>query len=113
MRSLLETVQRSSEKTFVHGRFLKPVTATSQSKEHALPKRVTFFCLPFFSLETQKDYNTDKHFPGHPVRSLMQWIYRLESTKQRDAIQVSAARSEHGKIIRVPDMWALALGKRK
>lgn len=118
VRDLLDTVQRTSEKTFVHGRFLKPITATSLSKEQdgkidRSPKRVTFFCLPFFALLDQRYYDYNKHFSGYPVRSLMQWIYRLESTKQRDAIQVPAASSSHGKVIHVPDMWALAIGKRK
>lgn len=105
------------EKTFIHGRFLKPTTAISHSrdqrtKDSRRPKRVTFFCLPFFSIDRLKSYTTDKRHSGHPLRSLMQTVYRLESTRQRDSNQILNTAC-NGDAVHVPELWALMIGKRK
>ncbi|KAG8526323.1 uncharacterized protein KY384_000316 [Bacidia gigantensis] len=107
---LLRRVQKTSEKSFAHGRFLKPTTAVSNARDRS--KRVTFFSLPYFSVEPQRTYNFDKHFPGHPVRSLMQSMYRLESTRQRDSTQIISQKEYNRMAVHVPDLWALMIGKR-
>ena len=118
IHGLLELVQRKHEKTFVHGRFLRPTTAVSRSRGQAgeggrRQKRVTFFCLPFFTMESLRSYKTDKHSLGYPVRALMQSVYRLESTRQRDATQIASRVSDNQEVVHVPELWALVIGKRK
>ena len=111
-------VQKSGEKIFVHGRYMKPTVALSRARTRTVKgnrkqKRVTFFCLPFFSMESLRTYRTDKHNAGFPVRSLMQSVYRLESMRQRDSNQISGKQGENGKVIHVPELWGLIIGKRK
>ena len=118
VRSLLVQVQKTNQKSFVHGRYFKPTAAASYGidradKSHRTQKRVTFFCMPFFSVESLRAYKTDKHYHGFPVRSLIQSIYPLESTSKRDSSQIFSMISSNGYVIHVPELWALVIGKRK
>ena len=118
VQALLARVRRTNEKSYVHGRFLKPTSAVGRGNDKGdqkgrRQKRVTFFSVPFFSVKKPRIEKTDKHYDGYPVRSLMQSIYRLESTRQRDSYQVLAKRGGSGGVVHVPEFWALVIGKRK
>jgi len=132
-RRLLKRVQMTDERTFIGGKYLVPYTTRydGQSKDED-EKPCTFFSFPYFSVETRKGVkfprlDIDKENPEHPVRSLIQSRYRLESTLGRDKCQSIktlpvddvkrcihppyASKPElNGKpIIHVPQIWVLSL----
>ena len=124
---LLNKVRNTSEKKFVHGRYLKPITlvyegedtdssASYPSEERRVPKIATFVSLPVFTISCPKRHDSTKDFEGHPVRALLQSRYRLESTKRRDKEQVitkttsireQLAHESH--VVHVPQIWALMI----
>ena len=124
---LLKKVQNTSEKKFVHGRYLKPITLVYEGKdpdvdgsfppgESHIRKTATFVSLPVFTTCCPKRHTSTKDFEGHPVRALLQSRYRLESTKRRDKEQVITkttsikdhlAYEDH--VVHVPDIWALII----
>lgn len=124
---LLNKVRNTSEKKFVHGRYLKPITlvyegedpdgSTSKpSKERHVRKTATFISLPVFTVCCPKRHTSTKDSEGHPVRALLQSRYRLESTKRRDKEQVITkttsikdhlAHKDH--IVHVPQIWVLLI----
>ena len=124
---LLNKVRNTSEKQFVHGHYLKPITlvyegedpdvpSSDRPEERHLRKTATFVSLPVFTTCCPKCHTSTKEFEGHPVRALLQSRYRLESTKRRDKEQViSKTRSikehlAHGEhVIHVPHIWALII----
>ena len=124
---LLQKVQNTSEKKFIHGRYLKPITLVYEGKdpdlygstlpgESHIRKTATFVSLPVFTTCCLKRHTSNKTFKGHPVRALLQSHYRLESTKRRDKQQVITkttsikdhlAHDDH--VIHVPHIWALII----
>ena len=124
---LLNRVRNTSEKQFVHGRYLKPITLVYEGEDPDVPssdrpeerhvrKTATFVSLPVFTTCCPKRHTSTKDFEGHPVRALLQSRYRLESTKRRDKEQVITktrsikqhlAHEEH--VIHVPHIWVLII----
>ena len=124
---LLNRVRNTSEKQFVHGRYLKPITLVYEGEDPDVPssdrpverharKTATFVSLPVFTTCCPKRHTSTKEFEGHPVRALLQSRYRLESTKRRDKEQVITktrsikqrlAHEEH--VIHVPHIWILII----
>ena len=124
---LLNRVRNTSEKQFVHGRYLKPITLVYEGEDPDVPssdrpeeknarKTATFVSLPVFTTCCPKSHTSTKEFEGHPVRALLQSRYRLESTKRRDKKQVITktrsikqrlAHEEH--VIHVPHIWILII----
>lgn len=119
LHTLLTMVKRKSEKTFVHGRYLKPRTFTYEAvypeeDVQSTGKLAMFVCIPIFSLGDPKIYNTTKESSEHPVKALLQSLYRLESTVHRERKQVVAkmALSNQLQLIHVPQLWALVINRR-
>ena len=124
---LLNKVRDTSEKKFVHGRYLKPITMvyegedpdSSTSKhpeERHVRKTATFVSLPVFTVCCPKRHTSTKDFEGHPVRALLQSRYRLESTKRRDKEQVitkTTSIKDHlahkDQVVHVPQIWVLII----
>ena len=124
---LLNKVKNTSEKKYVHGRYLKPITlvyegedpdlfASHHPEERPAGKTATFVSLPVFTTCIPKRHAFTKEFEGHPVRALLQSRYRLESTKRRDKEQVitkttsirdQLAHENH--VVHVPQIWALMI----
>ncbi len=124
---LLNKVRNTSEKKFVHGRYLKPITLVYEGEDPDLStshrpeekhfrKTATFVSLPVFEISCPKRHVSTKEFEGHPVRALLQSRYRLESTKRRDKEQVitkttsirdQLAQENH--VVHVPQIWALMI----
>ena len=124
---LLNKVRNTSEKKFVHGRYLKSITLVYEGEDPDLPasyrsedkhvrKTATFISLPVFTTCYPKRHTSTKEFEGHPVRALLQSRYRLESTKRRDKEQVitkttsirdQLAHESH--VVHVPQIWALMI----
>ena len=124
---LLNKVRNTSEKKFVHGRYLKPITlvyegedpdlgASHHVEERPVRKTATFVSFPVFTTSHPKRHTSTKEFEGHPVRSLLQSRYRLESTRRRDKEQVitkttsirdQLAHDTH--VVHVPQIWALMI----
>ena len=69
--------------------------------------------MPVFSVEPRRKCTSNKTFPGNPVRGLLQWRYRLESTANRDNNQVAAKSKAigHDELLYVSYIWALIIGK--
>ena len=113
---LLNKVQKTCEKQFVHGRYLKPTVLVydgADPEETAKDqKTATFVSLPIFTTECERHHKSTKEDELHPVRALLQSRYRLESTKGRDKEQV--IRKVHFKkahVVHVPQIWALIINK--
>ena len=124
---LLNKVKNTSEKKYVHGRYLKPITlmyegedpdlfASHRPEDRPAGKVATFVSLPVFMTCIPKRHAFTKEFEGHPVRALLQSRYRLESTKKRDKEQVitkttsirdQLAHENH--VVHVPQIWALII----
>ena len=124
---LLNKVRNTSEKKFVHGRYLDPITLVYEgedpdvsgsyhAEERHVRKTATFVSLPVFTISCPKNHTSNKEFEGHPVRALLQSRYRLESTKRRDKDQVITktssikdhlTREDH--VVHVPHIWALVI----
>ena len=113
---LLNKVQRTCEKQFVHGRYLKPTVLVydgADPEETAKDqKTATFISLPIFTTESERHHKSTKDHELHPVRSLLQSRYRLESTKSRDKDQViRKINSKAAHVVHVPQIWALIINK--
>ena len=124
---LLNKVQNTSERKFVHGRYLRPITmvydgenpdisAAPGTEERHIRKTATFVSLPIFTMGCPVRHTSSKDFEGHPVRALLQSRYRLESTKRRDKEQVITkttsikdhlANEDH--VVHVPQIWVLII----
>lgn len=118
--NVLQKVEKMCEKGFAHGRFLEPVTILGQGrdpndKSGRKLRRVSFVCMPIFSLETSRRTMRGRKFLGHPARGLMQWRYKLDSTQDRDSKQVAAKSNAAGlnQLVYISYIWALIIGKRR
>ncbi|KAL8783570.1 MAG: hypothetical protein Q9195_009352 [Heterodermia aff. obscurata] len=114
---LLNKVQKTSEKKFVYGRYLKPTTVVYDGEESSgvvrkISKTATFVSLPLFWLERPRERMSTKDSAGHPSRTLLQSRYRLERTEKRDQEQVIAkSRPNENRIVHVPQIWALIINR--
>ena len=124
---LLNKVQKISEKKFVHGRFLKPITlvyegedpdvSTSYRPEETLVRKTaTFVSLPVFTTCCPTRHTSTKESENHPVRALLQSRFHLRSTKKRDKEQVitkTTSLQDHllhkDHVVHVPQIWALII----
>ena len=117
MAQLLNKVQKTSEKKFVYGRYLKPTTVVYYGEESSgavrkISKTATFVSLPVFWLERPREHTSTKDSAGHPSRALLQSRYRLETTENRDQEQVIAkSRPNEKRIVHVPQIWALIINR--
>ena len=116
VRELLSDVRKTNEKSFVSGRYLRPNAVVIQTKRgdrrsSRFQKRVSFFAMPFFALRPLRRENADKHSLGFPVRPLLQSIYSLESTTERDLNQINSKMMRSEGIVHVPEVWAMIIGK--
>lgn len=115
---VLNKVQKTCEKNFIHGRYLKPITVVYDGEvfdekcgNHK--KTATFVSLPIFWLDSLREQISTTDPAGHPCRALLQSRYRLESTERRDREQVvvkMSRRNEH-RVLHVPQIWALIINK--
>ena len=102
----MDEIQRTSEKQFIHGRYLDPV-ALMCVDEDLDSKTALFVSLPAFSTEYPRMHTTNTEFQGHPLRALLQSRYRLESTYRRDKVQVISHQSGADHVVTVPQIWIL------
>lgn len=115
---LIRKVKKTSEKQFVHGRYLKPITLVYDGEDpdggSKIPKTATFVSLPIFTTECPRKHTSTREDDLHPVRALLQSHYRLESTRKRDRAQVitkSALHEKQDHVVHVPQIWALIINK--
>ena len=132
---LLKRVRLESERPFVGGSFLTPRALrydSLDSSRYSADKCCIFVAFPYFAVGNAPPkasfVNLGKE---HPTRTLLQSIYRLNNTLERDQIQcirmltrkelrscIEAEESDLSKISRkvkeeliyVPQLWALILG---
>ena len=104
---LVDEIRKSHEHQYIHGRYLDPLTLKWVDEDDDMEtKTATFVSLPAFSTDYPRIHTTDREFEGHPVRSLLQSRYRLESTDRRDKTQVITHHNED-RVVVVPQIWAL------
>ncbi len=115
---LLKKVQKTCEKQYVHGKYLKPLTMVYDGEDPdggpKVTKTATFVSLPIFTIECPRKHTSTREDDFHPVRALLQSRYRLESTKKRDREQVitkSKLHENHDHVIHVPQIWAVIINK--
>ena len=115
---LLKKVQKTCEKQYVHGRYLKPLTMVYDGEDPdggpKVTKTATFVSLPIFTTECPRKHTSTREDDLHPVRALLQSRYRLESTKKRDREQVitkSKLHENHDHVVHVPQIWAIIVNK--
>ena len=112
---LLDKVQKTSEKKFVYGRYLEPITVVCKSPDGDVTKvykTATFVSLPVFWLESPTERTSMKDSTGHPSRALLQSRSRLKSTDRRDQEQVIVeSRPYEKRIVHIPQIWALIINR--
>ena len=114
---LLNKIQKTCEKRFAHGKFLKPVTIVYDGEgpvgsTSGYRKTATFLCLSIFWLNHLRERTPVEVSTGHPSRGLLQSRYRLESTERRDREQVIAKSRRHeDRVVHVPQLWALLINQ--
>lgn len=120
---LLETVKSKNEKCFVYGSYLDPIVGQFKPSEdtetdEVNAKTARFYCLPYFSLDEFPSIAPASTQPQngpriHPVRTLLQTHYQLQSTKNRDERQVARKCNGSQKVIYVPQVWCLLVNNGK
>jgi hypothetical protein len=103
------------EKSFVFGRYLKPIVLSRKLvlPHHATSVDLMFMAIPYFLLtdlsDTQENAVAGK---THPIRALVQSQYHLDSSTARETQQ--AIQRLHFRLgraaIHVPQLWLLTLG---
>ena len=134
-RRLLKRVRLESERSFVGGKFLTPRAVrydSLDSSKYSADKCCIFLAFPYF--EVSKEPMRRPFMRGgweHPVRTLLQSVYRLNDTVERDRNQcirmltrknlkscIEADEKDKAEVspkvkeelILVPQLWALILG---
>lgn len=130
---LLKRVYTSDERHYIGGKFLLPtaIRYDGQSKKPTeQEKPCLFFNFPYLSIEHHHPKNCTECAAGgsedHPMRSLFQFRYRLQTTKVKDSSQIVAkidanviskcipsalrqrfvaACEEEAPLIHVPQVW--------
>ncbi|KAK0513496.1 hypothetical protein JMJ35_004482 [Cladonia borealis] len=111
---LLKKVEKTCEKTFVHGKCLKPVTLVYSGEDpndtsKDIGKTAMFVSLPIFWLDFLPQQSFAQNSPGHPSRALLQTRCRLESTRRREKEQVITKSGSVQGVIHVPQIWVLII----
>ena len=134
-RRLLKRVRLDSERPFVGGRFLTPRALrydSVDSSKYSADKCCVFLAFPYFAVaRDQPRKATEKNAPEHSVRTLLQSVYRLNNTSERDQTQCirmlrrknlrscieadetevfEVSRRVKEELIYVPQLWALTIG---
>ena len=134
-RRLLKRVRLELERPFVGGKFLTPMALrydSLDSSKYSADKCCIFLAFPYFEIRKEQTKQVIlKHDQEHRVRSLLQSVYRLNNTVERDKTQsirmlsrkklTSCIKAEEGdlseisrngkeELIYVPQLWALVLG---
>ena len=134
-RRLLKRVRLESERPFVGGKFLTPMALrydSLDSSKYSADKCCIFLAFPYFEIRKEQTKQIIlKHDQVHRMRSLLQSVYRLNNTVERDKTQsirmlskkklTSCIKAEEGdlsdisrngkeELIFVPQLWALVLG---
>ena len=134
-RRLLKRVRLESERPFVGGNFLIPRALrydSLDSSRYSADKCCIFLAFPYFAVARERPRKAvEKYGEEHSTRSLLQSVYRLNDTKERDQSQsirmlarknliscIEADESDISEISRhvkeeliyVPQLWALILG---
>ena len=134
-RRLLKRVRLESERPFVGGSFLTPRALrydSLDSSKYNADKCCTFLAFPFFAVRGEQQKKAfGKGGQEHPIRTLLQSVYRLNDTAERDKTQsirmltrkslrscIEAEETDISKVslqvneelIFVPQLWALVLG---
>lgn len=134
-RRLLKRVRLESERPFVGGKFLSPMALrydSLDSSKYSADKCCIFLAFPYFEIKKEQTKQMIvKHDQEHRVRSLLQSVFRLNNTVERDKTQsirmlsrkklTSCIKAEEGDIstisrngkeelIFVPQLWALVIG---
>jgi hypothetical protein len=118
--ALFKQIRNNSEKRFKYGRFLEPTVISliglngeeDKTREPQL-KSATFISIPYLNLQTLQPHSL-KDSSAHPVRSLLQCHYGLESTERRDRSQVACKaypKAQELQAVHVPQLWCLLLNK--
>ena len=134
-RRLLKRVRLESERSFVGGKFLTPRAVRYDSldnSKYSADKCCIFLAFPYFAV-SKKPMRRPFMRGGleHPVRTLLQSVYRLNDTVERDQTQcirmltrknlkscIEADEKDKAEVspkvkeelILVPQLWALILG---
>lgn len=113
---LLATVRKELEHSYVHGKYLVPGSVRCDGTDSKDKKRedvtAMFICTPYFAFEDHR--KTVRNALGratagtHQSRSLLQYQYDSESTRERDASQ--ALNLGTSEILHVPNVWTLIIG---
>ena len=133
-RRLLRRVRTESERHFVEGRFLAPRALrydSLDSSKYSSDKCCIFLAFPYFEVMKERAKTVPlMDTEEHTVRTLLQSLYRLSDTTERDNTQSirmltqkslsSCIQAEDGDaklsketreyLIYVPQLWAIILG---
>ena len=136
---LVRRVRQECERHFVGGSFLIPRSVRYDSKDsskYSADKSCMFVAFPYFAVTQEQPRSPMANAQGdekqkHPMRSLLQSIYRLNDTSERDQSQsirmlspshlqscIDTVRGEdsglsrtvNDEMIYVPQLWAVILG---
>ena len=133
-RRLLKRVRLELERPFVGGKFLTPMALrydSLDSSKYSADKCCIFLAFPYFEIRKEQTKQIIlKRDQEHSVRSLLQSVYRLNNTVERDKTQsirmlsrgklTSCIEAEEGdlseisrngkeELVFVPQLWALVL----
>ena len=107
---------------FLGGYYIEPGTvlrADSRDMQTNAKEDIsaTFLCLPYLMTGAMEVKAKRDKCERYPLKSLLQWAYQHESTKERDASQAfpKYAKGENTKqsILYVPSLWVLILHNSK
>ena len=119
---LLDKIKNRRISHFSDGCYIEPGTVLRADSRgvHTNGKEdisVTFLCLPYLMVGAMEGRGKKDECEGYPLKSLLQWAYLGESTKERDADQAfpKYAKGETTKhsILYVPNLWVLILHNSK
>lgn len=133
-RRLLKRVRLESERPFVGGKFLTPRALrydVLDSSKYSADKCCIFVAFPYFEVRKEQPNKAVVNDDEHPPRSLLQSVYRLNNTVERDKTQsvkmltgkkmrscitaekkdmLEMSRNIKEYLIFVPQLWGLILG---
>ena len=136
---LVRRVRQESERHFIGGSFLIPRSVRYDSKDsskYSADKSCIFVAFPYFTISQEQPKDPLANARGdekqkHPMRTLLQSIYRLNDTSERDQSQsirmlspshlqscidivraedTGLSRTVDDEMIYVPQFWAVILG---
>ena len=90
-KRLTTTLRRLSERTFIGGRYLVPLSMRYDNQDvskYTIDRTCIFYSFPYLCLDlkARRKYYT-KQDEKHPARTLLQSNYRLHDTEDRDDYQ--------------------------